>query len=282
MRAELRTVSGNWMRKSGCVAMIGASWTRFVILALSVVSCAPPERGTRETAEQLPASGSAPATPGEASLGNGREAPPSGARPRIVFLGDSLTAGYGLARQQSFPSLIQARLDAEGYQYEVVNAGVSGDTSAGGLSRLTWSLDGDVAVLVVGLGGNDGLRGLPVSSMKRNLEDIILQARSRGIAVMLVGMEAPPNYGEVYTSEFRRAFRDLARDHDVAFVPFFLEGVAGIPSLNLPDGIHPNAAGARVVADHLWPVLEPLLDRASEAVPGHVGGTGSAAAAGGT
>lgn len=182
-------------------------------------------------------------------------------RPRIVFLGDSLTAGLGLPREQSVPSLIQARLEMEGYQYEVVNAGVSGDTSAGGLRRLDWSLEGDVDVLVVELGANDGLRGLPVEQMKQNLDQIIEGAKQRGITVILTGMEAPPNYGAAYTSAFRQTFRDLADEHDVAFVPFFLEGVAGDPSLNNSDGIHPNAAGARIIERTIWRALEPVLDK---------------------
>jgi acyl-CoA thioesterase-1 len=181
-------------------------------------------------------------------------------RPRIVFLGDSLTAGLGLPRHEAVPSLVQARLDAEGYEYEAVNAGVSGDTSAGGLSRLEWSLEGDVAVLVLELGANDGLRGLPVAAMKDNLSAIIERATDRGITVILTGMEAPPNYGPAYISEFRQAFRDLAMEHDVVFVPFYLEGVAGIPSLNNGDGIHPNAAGARVIEERLWRALEPVLE----------------------
>ena len=181
--------------------------------------------------------------------------------PRIVFLGDSLTAGLGLPREQAVPSLIQERLHAEGYPYEVVNAGVSGDTSAGGLSRLDWSLEGDVGILVIELGANDGLRGLPVSQMQRNLSEIITRAQQRGITVILAGMEAPPNYGIAYTSEFRRVFRDLADQHDVALVPFYLEGVAGVPSLNSSDGIHPNAAGARIVAETLWRALDPVLEK---------------------
>ena len=182
-------------------------------------------------------------------------------RPRVVFLGDSLTAGLGLPREQSVPSLIQVRLDMEGYQYEVVNAGVSGDTSAGGLRRLDWSLEGNVAVLVVELGANDGLRGLPVEQMKQNLDQIIGRAKQRGITVILTGMEAPPNYGATYTSAFRQTFRDLADEHDVAFVPFFLEGVAGNPGLNNPDGIHPNAAGAKIVEQIIWRALEPVLEK---------------------
>jgi acyl-CoA thioesterase-1 len=178
---------------------------------------------------------------------------------RIVFLGDSLTAGLGLPREQAVPSLIQDRLAEEGYSYEVINAGVSGDTSAGGLSRLDWSLDGDVEVLVIELGANDGLRGLPVAQMKRNLDEIITRAKARDITVILTGMEAPPNYGPLYTAEFRKAFRDLADDHDLVFVPFYLEGVAGIRELNNNDGIHPNAEGSRLIAGTIWRALEPVL-----------------------
>jgi acyl-CoA thioesterase-1 len=178
-----------------------------------------------------------------------------------VFLGDSLTAGLGLRREQAVPALIQERLRAAGYEYHVVNAGVSGDTSAGGLSRLEWSLEGDVRILVVELGANDGLRGLPVDQMKRNLGEIVTRAKARGITVVLTGMEAPPNYGPVYTAEFRQAFQDLADEHDVIFVPFFLEGVAGIASLNNSDGIHPNAEGAKIVAEQLWGALAPILER---------------------
>jgi len=183
------------------------------------------------------------------------------ARPRIVFLGDSLTAGFGLNENDYVTTLIQSRLDAAGYRYEVVNRGVSGDTSAGGLSRLEWSLEGDVDVLVVELGGNDGLRGLPAAQLKRNLDEIITRTKSRGITVVLTGMEAPPSYGPAYTSEFRQVYRDLARDHDVVFVPFWLEGVAGISSLNQRDQIHPNGAGNRIIEQTLWRALEPVLEK---------------------
>lgn len=182
-------------------------------------------------------------------------------RPRIVFLGDSLTAGLGLPPELSVPSLIQARLDAAGYRYEVVNAGVSGDTSAGGLNRLDWSLDGDVSILVVELGANDGLRGLPVAQMKRNLNEIITRAAQRRITVILTGMEAPPNYGSAYTSEFRNAFRELAEEHRVTFVPFYLNGVAGIARLNQRDGIHPNGEGSKIIEQLMWRALEPVLEK---------------------
>ena len=216
-------------------------------LPLLVAACGP-------AGEPRPAAALGAAT--VANLQQGRLA----SSPRIVFLGDSLTAGLGLPREQAVPSLIQERLDAEGFAYEVVNAGVSGDTSAGGLSRLDWSLDGDVAILVIELGANDGLRGLPVSQMKRNLSEIIARAQQRGIVVIFTGMEAPPNYGIAYTSEFQGVFRDLADQHEVAFVPFFLEGVAGIPSLNNSDGMHPNAAGAQIIAGTIWRALEPVLE----------------------
>ena len=203
----------------------------------------------------LPAPAAAPATPSTPAAAKAASAP----RRRIVFLGDSLTAGYGLAKEQSVPSLIAARLAGLGLDYEVVNAGVSGDTSAGGLSRLDWSLEGPVRVLVVELGANDGLRGLPVSAMRANLDAIIKRALDRGIRVVLTGMEAPPNYGQAYTNEFRAVFRELAATHGVTFVPFYLEGVAGNPSLNISDGIHPNPEGARIVEQTIWRALEPLL-----------------------
>jgi acyl-CoA thioesterase-1 len=233
--------------------------TRFLTrIVLSVVvascACAQAEPGPERTP---PPSRSAPPVERVASTA-----------PRIVFLGDSLTAGLGLPIEQSVPGLIEQRLRDEGYGYTVVNAGVSGDTSAGGLNRLEWSLEGDVRVLVIELGANDGLRGLPVANMKRNLGDIIVKARARGIRVVLTGMEAPPNFGAVYTSEFRDAYRQLAREHDVVFVPFYLEGVAGISALNQSDGMHPNAEGARMIEQTIWRALEPLLAKTR-----HDGGT---------
>jgi acyl-CoA thioesterase-1 len=239
----LRQVGASPLRRIGAAAATIAA----VVLA---AACGQAET-QRANAAREPAAISPKPAPTEAVA----------ARPRIVFLGDSLTAGYGLARQEAVPALIQSRLDEQGYRYEVVNAGVSGDTSAGGLSRLDWSLEGNVAALVVELGGNDGLRGLPVSQMEQNLTEIITRAKQRGITVILAGMEAPPNYGPLYTAEFRQVFRDLAKKHDVAFVPFYLEGVAGDPSLNLSDGIHPNAAGSRIIEERLWRVLEPVLEK---------------------
>jgi len=181
-------------------------------------------------------------------------------RPRIVFLGDSLTAGLGLAMADSYPSLVQKRLAAEGLDFEVVNAGVSGDTSAGGLARLDWALDGNVRILVVALGGNDALRALPPDELQRNLAAIIERAQARGIKVVLAGMEAPPNFGRDYIVTFHRVYPALAQRYHVAFVPFLLQGVAGSDALNQRDGIHPTAAGARILADNVWAALKPLVE----------------------
>ena len=182
-------------------------------------------------------------------------------RPRIVALGDSLTAGLGLSPAQAFPAVLQRRLDEEGLSYEVINAGVSGDTSAGGLRRLDWALEGDVRILIVALGGNDALRGLPVEDLRSNLSTIIGRAQDRQIRVILAGMEAPPNYGPVYARSFHQVFPDLARQYKVAFLPFLLQGVAGVALLNQPDGIHPTVDGARMVADNIWGVLQPMVKR---------------------
>lgn len=179
------------------------------------------------------------------------------------MLGDSLTAGLGLPAADSFPSVLQRRLDSAGYRFEVVNAGVSGDTSAGGLSRLDWSLEGDVRILVVALGGNDGLRGLPPDEMRRNLGEIVRRARGRGAAVMLAGMESLTNMGPDYRRRFHDVFPELTREYRTPFLPFLLEGVAGRPDLNQRDGIHPTAEGARIVADNVWRVLEPMVRAAS-------------------
>src|SRR5262249_18209477 len=183
----------------------------------------------------------------------------SESRPRVVVLGDSLTAGLGLRSDEAYPTLLQQRLDKEGLKYEVVNAGVSGDTSAGGLTRLDWALEGDVRVLIVALGGNDGLRGLPAEELKGNLAQIIERAQKRHIQVILAGMEAPPNFGQSYIVSFHQIYPDLVRQYKVSLVPFLLQGVAGVDTLNQRDGIHPTAEGARIVADNIWPVLRPML-----------------------
>jgi acyl-CoA thioesterase-1 len=166
----------------------------------------------------------------------------------------------GLDVSQSFPSRIQERLDRDGYGYEVVNAGVSGDTSAGGLRRLDWAMsEGNPRILVVALGGNDGLRGLPAEQLEENLGAIIERGQKRGLTVILAGMEAPPNFGADYTARFRRVYVTLADRYKVRLIPFLLEGVAGDSALNQPDGIHPNTRGAAIVADLVWRALEAEL-----------------------
>ena len=178
-----------------------------------------------------------------------------------MALGDSLTAGLGLPREDAYPAVLQRKLREAGIDLEVVNAGVSGDTSADGLRRATWALEGDVRLLILALGANDGLRGLPPPQMKENLQNIIHRARQRAIPVLLVGMEAPPNFGEQYAAAFRQVFRDLARENKVTLVPFLLDGVAGVPDLNQADGIHPTSSGAARIADHLWPAVKTMIEK---------------------
>jgi acyl-CoA thioesterase-1 len=179
--------------------------------------------------------------------------------PRIVFLGDSLTAGFGLDPDKSYPALLQRRVTDAGYKFEVVNAGVSGDTSAGGLRRIDWSLEGNVKILVVALGANDGLRGLPPDELKKNLSAIIERAQKKKAIVILAGMEAPTNNGADYTAQFRQIYKELAKQYNVPLIPFLLQGVAGLSALNQEDGIHPNVKGAQIVADVVWATLEPVI-----------------------
>jgi acyl-CoA thioesterase-1 len=229
-------------------------------LVLSALACGP-SRGDDRDEPRVAASppAAAPTVPAASS------------RPRIVALGDSLTAGLGLPATAAYPSLLEQRLKDSAVDFEVVNAGISGDTSAGGLERLDWALQGDVRVLIVALGANDGLRGLPVEQLRRNLAQIIERAQARGITVILAGMEAPPNYGRDYIASFHKVYPELAAQYRVAFVPFLLQGVAGTPSLNQRDGIHPTQAGARIVADNVWSALKPI----AEAQPAPRGRPGS-------
>ena len=182
-------------------------------------------------------------------------------RKTILFFGDSITAGYGIDTEDAFPALIQKKLDSNNCNYRAVNAGLSGETSAGGLRRVEWVLQQSVDIFVLELGGNDGLRGVDPADTKRNLQGIINIVRERNpdITLILTGMEAPPNMGQGYTDAFRQVYRDLAHENDLHFIPFILEGVAGNPDLNLPDGIHPTEEGHQIVADLVWDTLYPLL-----------------------
>jgi acyl-CoA thioesterase-1 len=220
---------------------IAAAWC----LLSAAISCGTRDEGRIELVERAQPATTTPSRTG---------------RPRIVVLGDSLTAGLGLSPDEAYPAQLQRRVNAAGLSYEVVNAGVSGDTSAGGLARLDWALDGDVRVLIIALGANDGLRGLPIDGLKRNLSQIIERAQARRIKVVLAGMEALPNYGRPYGAAFRQVYPAVARQYHVTLVPFLLDGVAGHSDLNQPDGIHPTAAGARLVADNVWAVLKPLIE----------------------
>ena len=186
---------------------------------------------------------------------------PAESLPKIVAFGDSLTAGYGLPAHESYPSLLQEQLAKDGYQYEVINAGVSGDTTAGGLRRIDWALaQGDVRFVILELGANDLLRGQSVAAMKKNLAQMIERAQARGAQVVLAGMYAPTSTGAAYQKEVATAFQSLAREYDVTLIPFFLDRVVGVENLNLEDGIHPNAEGTRIVAETVYQALKPKLD----------------------
>jgi acyl-CoA thioesterase-1 len=183
-------------------------------------------------------------------------------RPKIVVLGDSLTSGRGIGTDRAFPAVLQKQLDEDGYRLDVVNAGVSGDTSQRARRRLDEALRGDVRVLVVALGANDGLRGVPVDELKRNLSAIIEEGQQRGAAVLLCGMEALPVNGWNYSVAFHRAYSELAAAYDVPLVPFMMMNVLGNPGLMQRDRVHPNADGARVMAEHVYPYLERVLQAA--------------------
>ncbi len=189
-------------------------------------------------------------------------APPVGAQERvIVAFGDSLTAGQGVPAQQSYPALLAARLRAEGYPYRVVNAGVSGDTTAGGLRRVDWALRLGPEVVILELGINDALRGQDLETVRSNLHQLVERFQSAGVRVLIAGMRLPPNYGAGYGATFQRLYEEVARKRGAALMPFFLDGVAGDPRLNQPDGVHPTADGYRLIVDRLWPHLRPLLRR---------------------
>ena len=177
----------------------------------------------------------------------------------IVALGDSLTAGFGVLAEEAYPALLGERLRREGYAYRVVNAGVSGDTTAAALRRVDWVLRSQPATVIVALGANDGLRHQSVTAMRNNLTEIVRRLRAGGATVLLAGMRVPPNYGPEYGRSFASVFPEVARATRVPLAPFLLDGVAGNAQLNQPDGLHPTREGQRVIADKLWPHLKPLL-----------------------
>jgi len=193
------------------------------------------------------------------SLVRAAELPSVDDRPRIVAFGDSLTAGLGVAVDESYPAELQRRLDALGLRYRVVNAGVSGETTAGGLRRVPWILRSKPEIVILELGANDGLRGLRVEETKANLEQIIQQLQQSGAQVVLAGMKLPPNYGKDYRTAFERLYSDLAARYHLPLIPFFLEGVAASNTLNQSDGIHPTARGYRVIVEAILGKLKPIL-----------------------
>ena len=180
-------------------------------------------------------------------------------RPRIVAFGDSLTAGFGVAAEQAYPARLQRRLEEQGLRYRVINAGVSGDTTAGGLRRVDWVLKSRPHFVILELGANDGLRGLNIEQTKANLEGIIQRCQEARVTVILAGMKLPPNYGREYTNGFEAIYPALAKQYRLTLIPFFLDGVAGSASLNQADGIHPTSEGYRIIADKVMETVKPLL-----------------------
>ena len=238
----------------------------FFCLCFSLLLLCEYDRGSAPAAQS---SSSNPPREGAGSyLGTKATAPPdrpkrpvSGERPRIVAFGDSLTAGLGVSPDQSYPAHLQRKLDAAGYAYQVVNAGVSGDTTAGGVRRVSWALNSKPAIVILELGGNDGLRGLSLKETKANLERIIQQFKQASVTVVLAGMKLPPNYGQDYTAGFEALYQALAKQYRLTLIPFFLDGVAGSSSLNQADGIHPTGEGYRLIVERVFPTLELLLER---------------------
>ena len=193
--------------------------------------------------------------------GKEKKAPVANDLKNIVFFGNSITAGYGVEQSEAFPALIQEKIDSLKLHYKVINAGVSGETSAGGKSRVDWVLQQPVDVFVLELGGNDGLRGIPLFETKKNLQGIIDEVKKKYPAakIVLAGMEIPPNMGKKYTDEFRALYHELSEKDQTLLIPFLLKGVGGEPELNQGDGIHPNVEGHKIVAENVWTVLKEVL-----------------------
>lgn len=187
----------------------------------------------------------------------------SGSNKVIVFFGDSLTAGYGLDTEEAFPAVIQQIIDSLSLNYTVINAGLSGETTASGRNRLDWVLNQKADVFILELGANDGLRGIPLMETRQNLQEIIdaVKAKNPETTIVLAGMQIPPNMGQEYTAEFRKIFPELAEKNEAYLIPFLLESVAGVPELNQEDGIHPTVQGQKIVANNVWKVLEPVLEK---------------------
>ncbi len=234
------------------------AWISLAVLLTAILACTAPENPQSDTRrlEQVQSAEDRASAP---AIEEADPRTPAVSRPLIVFLGDSLTAGYGVDEAQAFPAIVARRLAETGLPAKIVNAGVSGDTTAGGLARLDWVLRQEPDVLVVGLGANDGLRGLDLEEAERNLRAVVSRARERGADVLLLGMRMPPSHGADYAQRFAAMYEAVARDFGVALVPFLLEGVGGVAELNLADGIHPTPRGHEVLAENVTPYLEEML-----------------------
>ncbi|RRB05026.1 arylesterase [Larkinella rosea] len=222
-----------------------------LLLILCVVGCTS-KTETSQTQDEKPAVSDSTSKPAEENR-----------QKTILFFGNSLTAGYGLDPAEAFPALIGEKAKAAGFDYQVINAGVSGETTAGGKSRISWVMNKPVDVFVLELGANDGLRGIPLDASKKNLQAIIdtVKLKSPQAQIVIAGMHIPPNLGPDYSGQFYRIFIDLSRKNKAALIPFLLDDVAGIPKLNQADGIHPTAEGHKIVTENVWKVLEPLLQK---------------------
>lgn len=230
------------------------------------------ESAAKGTGNQEPGTGKGPrsvtAAVGDSSISPAPGPRAPGARKTVLVVGTSLTAGLGLDPEEAYPALLQQKADSVGLHVEVVNAGLSGETSAGALRRIDWLMRGPADVVIIETGANDGLRGLNVDSTRANLRALIgkVKAARPAARILLAQMEAPPNLGAKYTTAFRAMYQDVARETGVSMMPFLLEGVAGVSSLNQPDGIHPNERGEQIVANNVWSALEPVL-RELDGVP---------------
>lgn len=215
----------------------------YIVLGFIIFSCSSPKEEKTEGLQEIESTSPAPT------------------KKLILFFGNSLSAGYGIEPEDSFPGLVAARIDSLDLEYRVINGGLSGETTASGLSRLDWFLEEKPSIFILELGGNDGLRGIDLAETKKNLKSIIQLVRSKypETKILLAGMQIPPNMGQEYTTNFQKLYPQVAEEEDVELIPFLLEGVAGEPDLNLPDGIHPTEEGHQIVFENIWPFIEKML-----------------------
>ena len=241
------------------ILLLSCAWIGFVSFGCDGSSAPPPVTPSQTVSSQDGFAGYRPTGTSTHHASSDSTIPQMEGLPHIVAFGDSLTAGLGVASQESYPAQLQERLNTLGYRYRVINAGVSGDTTAGGVRRVSWVLKNRPRLVILELGANDGLRGLTVEQTGANLEEMVLTMKQAGVAVVLAGMKLPPNYGADYTSRFEAMYHELAARHHLAFIPFFLADVGGRAHLNQADGIHPTGKGYTLIVDNVLKVLEPVL-----------------------